>query len=418
MTTPLGSIEIGPREGRRVTVARTTRETDITVTLGLDGEGHRAIDTGIGFYDHLLGSLAHHGLFDLAISADGDLQVDEHHTVEDVALVLGSAFAEALGDRAGIARFGQSSVPMDEALAHAVVDVGGRPYAVIDLPFRGERVGGLPLQLVEHALESFARTAGVTLHLSGTGRNDHHLAEAAFKALGRALRAACDIDPRRDGRGLDQGRPRVSASPRLAVVDYGAGNLVSIDQALTRVGATVTVARDAEALRGADALIVPGVGAAGPAMARLDAHGLSGPDPGVAGRRPAVPRDLPRAPAPVRGQRRGRRGDARRRARPDRPARARADAAAHRLEPGRARRGRTRCSTASTTAPTSTSSIRTPAIRGRDADELVLATTDHGAPFVSAIARDALLGVQFHPERSGADGLRLLANFVDLVRAA
>ena len=106
MTTPLGEIEIGPREGRRVTVARTTNETEVTVTLGLDGEGHTGIDTGIGFYDHLLGSLAHHGLFDLAIHADGDLQVDEHHTVEDVALVLGAAFAEALGDRAGIARFG------------------------------------------------------------------------------------------------------------------------------------------------------------------------------------------------------------------------------------------------------------------------------------------------------------------------
>ena len=149
-----------------MTVARTTNETEITVTLGLDGAGHTAIDTGIGFYDHLLGSFAHHGLFDLAIHADGDLQVDEHHTVEDVALVLGAAFAEALGDRAGIARFGDSSVPMDESLATAVVDIGGRPYAVIDLPFRGERVGGLPLQLVEHALEAFARTAGATLHLS------------------------------------------------------------------------------------------------------------------------------------------------------------------------------------------------------------------------------------------------------------
>ncbi len=199
MTSPLGSIEVGPREGRRVTIARTTNETEITVTLGLDGTGHAAIDTGIGFYDHLLGSLAHHGLFDLAIQADGDLQVDEHHTVEDVALVLGAAFAEALGDRAGINRFGQSSVAMDESIATAVVDVGGRPYSVIDLPFRGERAGGLPLQLVEHALESLARTAGATLHLSGSGRNDHHLAEAAFKALGRALRVACEIDPRRDG---------------------------------------------------------------------------------------------------------------------------------------------------------------------------------------------------------------------------
>ena len=182
MTTPLGAIEVGPREGRRVTIARTTAETEITVTLGLDGAGHTGIDTGIGFYDHLLGSMAHHGLFDLAIHADGDLQIDEHHTVEDVALVLGAAFAEALGDRGGIARFGHSAVPMDEALATAVVDVGG-----------------LPLQLVEHALEAFSRMAGATLHMTGSGRNDHHLAEAAFKALGRALRVACEIDPRREG---------------------------------------------------------------------------------------------------------------------------------------------------------------------------------------------------------------------------
>ena len=199
MTTPLGEIEIGPREGRRVTVARTTNETEVTITLGLDGDGHTGIDTGIGFYDHLLGSLAHHGLFDLAIHADGDLQVDEHHTVEDVALVLGAAFDEALGDRAGIARFGQSSVPMDESLATAVIDVGGRPYAVVDLPFRGEKAGELTLQLVEHALEAFARTSDTTLHVHGSGRNDHHLAEAAFKALALALRAAVEPDPRRRG---------------------------------------------------------------------------------------------------------------------------------------------------------------------------------------------------------------------------
>ena len=199
MTTPLGTLDVRAREARQVTVARTTRETDITISLGLDGTGTAAIATGIGFYDHLLGSLAHHGLFDLEIRATGDLEVDEHHTVEDVALVLGAAVAEALGDRAGIQRFADASVPMDESLATAVVDVGGRPYAVIDLPFRGERVGGLPLQLVEHALESFARTSGTTLHLRGTGRNDHHLAEAAFKALARALRAACAPDPRRSG---------------------------------------------------------------------------------------------------------------------------------------------------------------------------------------------------------------------------
>jgi imidazoleglycerol-phosphate dehydratase len=199
MTSPIGILDVQERSARRVRIARTTRETDVTVTLDLDGSGAADIATGIGFYDHLLGSLAHHGLFDLEIRATGDLHVDEHHTVEDVALVIGSAFAEALGDRAGIRRFGDSSVPMDESVATAIIDVGGRPYAVIDLPFLGERVGGLPLQLVDHALEAFARTAGATLHLSGTGRNDHHLAEAAFKALGRALRIACELDPRRTG---------------------------------------------------------------------------------------------------------------------------------------------------------------------------------------------------------------------------
>jgi imidazoleglycerol-phosphate dehydratase len=199
MTTPLGTLDVTGRGTRRVTVSRRTRETEIDLTLDLDGSGRADISTGVGFYDHLLSSLAHHGLFDLQVRATGDLEVDEHHTVEDVALVLGSAFAEALGDRAGIRRFGEASVPMDESLATALVDIGGRPYAVIDLPFHGERVGALPLQLVEHALESFARTAGATLHLRGTGRNDHHLAEAAFKALARALRAACESDPRREG---------------------------------------------------------------------------------------------------------------------------------------------------------------------------------------------------------------------------
>jgi imidazoleglycerol-phosphate dehydratase len=199
MTTPLGSLEIAAREGRRVSVHRATRETDVSVTVDLDGSGAADVQTGVGFYDHLLASLAHHGLIDLTIRATGDLEVDDHHTVEDVALVLGAAVAEALGDRAGIVRFGDASVPMDEAVATAIVDVGGRPYAVVDLPFRADRAGSLSLQLVEHALEAFARTAGATLHVRGTGRNDHHLAEAAFKSLGRALRAATEPDPRRRG---------------------------------------------------------------------------------------------------------------------------------------------------------------------------------------------------------------------------
>ena len=199
MTTPLGTLDVLERGSRRVRVSRRTRETQVTISLDLDGTGSADVETGVGFYDHLLASLAHHGLFDLEVRATGDLHVDEHHTVEDVALVLGSAFAEALGDRVGIRRFGDAAVPMDESVATAVIDVGGRPYAVIDLPFRGERAGALPLQLVDHALEAFARMAGATLHLRGTGRNDHHLAEAGFKALGRALRDACEADPRRTG---------------------------------------------------------------------------------------------------------------------------------------------------------------------------------------------------------------------------
>ncbi len=199
MTTPLGTFDVTVREGRRVTVTRHTRETEVAVALDLDGTGVTDVRTGVGFLDHLLTSFGHHGLFDLDVQATGDVEVDEHHTVEDVALVLGTAVGAALGDRAGIARFGEASIPMDESIATAVVDVGGRPYAVVNLPFRGERIGALPTQLVEHALEAFARASGTTLHVWGTGRNDHHLAEAAFKALARAVRAAVAEDPRRLG---------------------------------------------------------------------------------------------------------------------------------------------------------------------------------------------------------------------------
>ena len=203
MSGQIGTVVAsGPRWA---TVTRSTKETEITVTLKLDGTGETKIETGVGFFDHLLGSLAYHALFDLDIEASGDLVVDEHHTVEDVALVLGAALAEAVGARAGIARFGDAAVPMDESVATAVVDVGGRPYAVVDLPFRGKRAGKMPLQLIEHTLESFARSGGVTLNVKGRGRNDHHLAEAAFKALGRALRAALTVEARRQGQASTKG---------------------------------------------------------------------------------------------------------------------------------------------------------------------------------------------------------------------
>jgi imidazoleglycerol-phosphate dehydratase len=184
------------RLGERI---RETRETRIAVSVDLDGTGEAAIATGVGFYDHVLTSLAHHSLIDIEIKAVGDTEIDDHHTVEDVALALGGAISDALGDRAGITRFGAARVPMDESLAQCALDLSGRPYAVIDLPFRANRLGELNAQMVEHALYSFAQASGTTLHIDGVGRNDHHLAEAAFKALARALRMAVALDPRRSG---------------------------------------------------------------------------------------------------------------------------------------------------------------------------------------------------------------------------
>jgi imidazoleglycerol-phosphate dehydratase len=184
---------------RSARVERTTAETVIAVTLDLDGRGRATIDTGIGFYDHLLASFAHHGLFDLEMATKGDLDTDDHHTVEDTALVLGEAFSQALGDRAGITRFGDAAVPMDEALARVAVDVSGRAYSQLKIAFGGERIGGLSTQNVSHALEAFARRAQVTLHVRARGGNDHHVAEATFKAVARALAAAVAPDPRRAG---------------------------------------------------------------------------------------------------------------------------------------------------------------------------------------------------------------------------
>ena len=178
---------------------RATRETKVDVRLDLEGRGEATVETGVGFFDHLLTSLAHHGLFDLVVTTAGDLEIDEHHTVEDTALVLGQAFSDSLGDRAGIVRYADATVPMDEALATAIVDVGGRPYTVLDLQFTADRIGALGTQMIPHALEAFARTAGFTIHLTARGTNDHHVAEAAFKALARALRNAVARDARREG---------------------------------------------------------------------------------------------------------------------------------------------------------------------------------------------------------------------------
>ena len=183
-----------PAAARSALVLRTTAETALRIALDLDGRGRARIGTGVGFLDHLLTLFAFHGGLDLDLLAGGDLEVDEHHTVEDVLAALGDAVSGALDGRVGVARYGSATVPMDEARATAAVDLVRRPHAEVTIAFRGDRVGGLAVTLLPHALERFAIQAGLTLHVDAAGEDDHHVAEAAFKALGRALRAACSID--------------------------------------------------------------------------------------------------------------------------------------------------------------------------------------------------------------------------------
>ncbi len=183
---------------RTSSITRKTNETDITIELNLDGSGKHDIATGVGFLDHMLTHIAVHGLFDLTVHASGDLHIDVHHTVEDVALVLGSAFDQALGDRKGIVRMASFYAPMDETLAFVALDLSGRPYAVIDAEWGTAPVGQMPTSLFPHFLESFAVTSRCNLHARVLyGRDDHHKAEALFKALAQALDTATMIDERR-----------------------------------------------------------------------------------------------------------------------------------------------------------------------------------------------------------------------------
>ncbi len=184
---------------RTATIARKTAETDVSVALTLDGSGRAEVRTGLPFYDHMLGALAKHARFDLTIACTGDLHVDDHHTVEDVALALGEALLAAVGDRRGLRRFGAAHAPLDEALARVVVDLSGRPFADVNLGLRRESLGGVACENLGHALRSLAMAARMTLHVDVLkGENDHHRAEAAFKALALALREAVARDGHAD----------------------------------------------------------------------------------------------------------------------------------------------------------------------------------------------------------------------------
>lgn len=182
---------------RKVSVSRKTGETDITIVLDLDGTGQSSVDTGIGFLDHMLNSFARHGLFDLEVSASGDLEVDSHHTIEDVGIVLGQAVKEALGDKKGIRRFGDCMLPMDETLVLCALDLSGRPYLQFDLTFSVPKVGEFDTEMVHEFFYAVSYAAGMNLHLKLLdGANNHHIIEAAFKSFARALDAATQYDNR------------------------------------------------------------------------------------------------------------------------------------------------------------------------------------------------------------------------------
>ena len=185
---------------RTAEVSRNTAETRITVRLNLDGTGQSSLHTGIGFFDHMLEQIARHGLIDLEVHADGDLHIDGHHTVEDVGITIGQAFARAVGDKKGMRRYGHAYVPLDEALSRVVIDLSGRPGLVLNIPFTSGMIGGFDTQLTHEFFQGFVNHAGVTLHIDNLrGVNAHHQCETAFKAFARALRAAVERDPRSAG---------------------------------------------------------------------------------------------------------------------------------------------------------------------------------------------------------------------------
>ncbi|MEM6945145.1 MAG: imidazoleglycerol-phosphate dehydratase HisB [Pseudomonadota bacterium] len=185
---------------RRAKLTRKTAETEVEVEIDLDGTGQCDCATGIGFFDHMLDQIARHGLLDLTIRAKGDLHIDDHHTVEDTGIVLGQALAEALGDKKGIRRYGDCLLPMDEALVRAALDLSGRPFLVWDLPLATPKIGTFDSELVREFFTAFAMNARMTLHVSRlAGENSHHVTEAAFKSVARALRDAVEPDPRRAG---------------------------------------------------------------------------------------------------------------------------------------------------------------------------------------------------------------------------
>src|SRR5437870_5408203 len=369
--------------GRRATVARKTKETDIRLELNLDGRGRYQVETGIPFLNHMLELFTKHGFFDLTVRATGDLEVDYHHTVEDVGLALGLALRDALGEKAGIRRFGEASVPLDEALVTTVVDLSGRPFLVYDVRIKQAKIGSFDVELVNDFLLAMTNQAGMNLHVRmASGRNPHHIVEATFKSLARAI------------------------------LDNGKGNLRSVEKAFERLGHAAEVTRDPERIATAPGVVLPGVGAFGACMANLTLLGLVEPvRHAIRSGRPFLGICLGMQLLFEESEEFG-------------------PVAGLGILPGRV--VRFTADPARKVPHMGWNALRmvraAPALAGIDdgayvyfvhsyypvpADPAVVATTTpYGCDFASSVARDNVFACQFHPEKSQQVGLRLLDNFV------
>ena len=419
----------GPRMSRTARIERTTKESKVTVEVDLDGTGRSEVSTGVGFYDHMLDAFARHSLTDLVVRTEGDTHIDAHHTVEDTAIVLGQALREALGDKVGIRRFGDATVPLDEALVQAVVDVSGRPYCVHTGEPEGQvyvAIGGTGAayqgSLTRHVFETISFHAHLALHVRVlAGRDPHHLVEAQFKAFARALPRRRRPRPARDRRAVDQGQP---VTPDVVVLDYGSGNLRSVVRAVERAGAAVTLTGDFATALDADGLVVPGVGAYAACMAGLRAiKGERIIGRRLAGGRPVLGICVGMQVLFAGGVEHGVETDGLRRVARAGERLAGRRGAAHGLEHRRGA-GRARALFAGIederfyfvhSYAARSWDLRRPTTAPRA--PLVTWAEHGGDRFVAAVENGPLWATQFHPEKSGDAGAELLKNWVASLRA-